>query len=765
MATPVSSLQQHRPSPNPSPRPNVTESRRRDKPQLSCNACRYRKSRCDRTQPCSNCSSRGQPCIYPANHGPNGLPSKPSPSAGAHERLIQLERLVMSLMPTPTAKPKQNLLAPGPDSGPDIEIAPLVSTQTDTALDGRSDCGSLRVSASELHYVGGDHWAAILDSIADIKDHFEREEQMILTETPDNLLEESRDVPHMSRRPPHALLLYGYHGVFSRADILTALPPKGAVDRYISHYFNRLDLSPSLVHGPTFLQEYEAFWADPSATPIMWLALLFSMMCLAVRASDAAEAGNEVEHKSFQTELYREKLVQCLQLGEYTKGGPYVLETMIQYVYIEFGIRADADQDVWALLGLTLSLAMRMGYHRDPSHFPGIAPLQAEMRRRIWAMVLQGDVLISGQMGMPRLLGDWRCDTAEPRNLNDDDLTDSTVELPPSRPETEYTTSLNVIAKRRMLVALGKISDLTAAIRPRIYTEVMRADAMLNDAAASIPPPLQPKPMTASITDSPQLIMARLFLNHMFHKGQIMLHRRFLHADPPPDVGVEVEDPFAYSRKVCLDASLRSLQIQHVLDEETIPGGQLHVMRWRITSIMNHHFLTATMILCSLLHRGRTMGREEEITKALRRTRAIWIRGSLNSKEAKKAAQTVGIVLARATGDGRRHDSTSGQEDGRGGWQAAGSATRNPRTLRSHSTTDGTNDMTGHEDFDGERLLQLAMGCFEPHSGLAVTPDQLGSRFSFSSVNDAASTTQPDTGAAAVVEEWAMRNGPGMSWL
>lgn len=165
--------------------------------------------------------------------------------------------------------------------------------------------------------------------------------------------------------------------------------------------------------------------------------------------------------------------MQSLILGEYTKSAPYVLETMIHYVYIEFAIRADADKDIWFLLALEVNLAMRMGYHPDFSHFPGISPLKSEMRRRLWATVLQGDILISSQMGMPRMISGWQCDTAEPRNLNDTDLDQDTSELPPPRPETEITTALGTIARRRMLTALGTISDLTANVKSCNYAEVM----------------------------------------------------------------------------------------------------------------------------------------------------------------------------------------------------------------------------------------------------------------------------------------------------
>ncbi|KAK6209808.1 fungal specific transcription factor [Colletotrichum tabaci] len=508
----------------------------------------------------------------------------------------------------------------------------------------------MRFSASEHHYVGGDHWAAIMDSIADLKDHFDREERLKLAESPIQPVGfhgdgcEDRDAQPGRRR---ALLLYGCRQATSKAEVLAALPPKPAVDRYIARYFNRLDLvASSSVHGPTFLKQYEAFWADPDGIPIMWVGLLYSMICLAVIASDPPTDILEHQQQRLQIDLYREKLVQCLMMGEYTLGGELALETFMNYVYVEFRIHDDAEKDVWFLLGLEVNLAKRMGYHRDPKHFPGITPLQAEMRRRVWATVLLGDVLISGQMGMPRMVRDGEFDTAEPLNLNDEDFREDMPVLPEPRPETELTTTLGVIARRRILIALGTISDLTASLNSCSYAEIMRLDEILNKAGKSIPPPLRAKSMAASVTDSPQTIMARLFLSHMFYKGKIMLHRRVLFARSMSPTC----DTLAYSRSACLEASLATLKIQQVLDEETCPGGQLHMMHWRVGSIMNHHFLTATMILCSLVHRKQDFGRGGEIMSALRTARSIWMRKGDSSREAKKAGEAVSIVLAQAGG-------------------------------------------------------------------------------------------------------------------
>ena len=283
-----------------------------------------------------------------------------------HNRLVQLERLVSSLMPGSMEEQLPGAaheVSASPRMGASVS-APDVS-KSGTPQDERSEAGSMRISHSELRYVSGEHWAAIMESIADLKQHFDGEDQLRLLSSPDQSNEDDSHADSDFKAGSHAMLLYGCEPPSSRTEIFDALPPKNAIDRYMARYFNLQDLVSCSVHGPTFLTEYERFWDNPSSVSIVWVGLLFSMICLAVLTLESAGA----EQQSLQIGLYRKKIVQCLLLGEYTKAGPYALEALIHYVYVEFAIRADADKDIWFLLGLEVNLAMRMGYHRDPSHF------------------------------------------------------------------------------------------------------------------------------------------------------------------------------------------------------------------------------------------------------------------------------------------------------------------------------------------------------------------------------------------------------------
>lgn len=154
-------------------------------PALAASNTNDRRLRCDRQHPCSGCISRGVACVYPERAQPSSTAAHLPKPAAMYDRIVQLERLVKSIVPDPKSGSAQTL-----DSASDLAsrfaslagssgagVAPSMSTLSiadpPKPLDVRSEYGSIRVSPSELRYVGGDHWAAILDNIADLKDHFD----------------------------------------------------------------------------------------------------------------------------------------------------------------------------------------------------------------------------------------------------------------------------------------------------------------------------------------------------------------------------------------------------------------------------------------------------------------------------------------------------------------------------------------------------------------------------------------------------------------
>jgi hypothetical protein len=92
----------------------------------------------------------------------------------------------------------------------------------------------------------------------------------------------------------------------------------------------------------------------------MWVGLLFALAAIATNFRDldalTARYGPHVDYESLGAS-YREKTVQCLILGQYTRCGPYVIETLLHYCAAEFMRRRDVNNEAWIILSTTVHLA------------------------------------------------------------------------------------------------------------------------------------------------------------------------------------------------------------------------------------------------------------------------------------------------------------------------------------------------------------------------------------------------------------------------
>ncbi|OBT97872.2 hypothetical protein VE01_03930 [Pseudogymnoascus verrucosus] len=489
------------------------------------------------------------------------------------------------------------------------------------------------------NYVGSSHWAAVLNSISELKGNVEEEDIRSIETHPQN--------PDSSSSPG---LLYGCQRA-TKAEILSRIPPRRAADRLVSRYLT-LDIPSGIFHRGQFLTEYDNFWKDPSGTPIMWICLLFTILCLGeLHQHSQTPTSNTPQIPTFDSSptssmnVFREKIVQCLMLGKYTKGGPYVIESLIQYSMIEHFLRRDAQFEIWILLGMLIPIALRMGLHRDPKHFGEIPVFAGEMRRRVWATIFQIDVGFSALAGLPRMIKPQQCDTEEPRNLLDSDFDEKTLELPKSRPESESTPVLFLLAKNRIISVGGLISDLAHDIRPYPYTELMRFEELLQNTRDSLPESLRWQPLSQSITESPQTIMQRVYLDMFFYKMQIILYKRYLSASM-------TQPQYTHAREVCLDSAIKILEYQHLVDEETQLDGRLSSIGWTYSLILNNNFMLAASVLCFYIKQYSGYDKDiideetfQKIQALLRKSHDIWLRSSSVSNEAQKAVKSLGIIL------------------------------------------------------------------------------------------------------------------------
>ncbi|KAI8674091.1 Fungal-trans domain-containing protein [Fusarium keratoplasticum] len=625
---------------------------------LSCSSCRQRKLKCNRDEPCSNCVTRNVSCVYPP------WPRGRAPVAQRRDavqvnqqldaRVRQLEQLLGNIVSQmPSERRAANSQTSGDFAGSEDTLPSGTSSQHLTS--GSSPSGELEVkpgrmvsSNTEMIYVSGSHWTAICTEVEKIREHLDRGEATARVDDQD---QSQSDGP---------MLLEGVGQISNIETIMADIPPKDAVDRLVSRYFNSTEPSTIVFHAPTFEKEYKQFWLDPKGASLQWVAILFGVMemgtFLYMRVQD--DLPGDLGNPKDLMELFHRRSTECLLLSKYsTAPGIYSLEALLFNIQGEFIRRRDAHLGVWILGGVAIRLAMRMGYHRDPDKHSRITPFQGEMRRRTWALVLQLDILTSCQLGLPCLIQEHQCDTRPPSNLLDDDFGPHSAQLPPPRPETQMTPVLYTITKVKLSSIFRTIFNQVSLGRTEAYDEIMALDQRLHSAQRAMPPKFHMANPEDSITVAPYILIRRYNMELLFQKSRCMLHRHHM--------AKAYQDPaYNYSRTSCVEAAMALLTHQANISKEIQVGGRLYRDRWFVSSLERHDFSLASMIICLELssrsneqsnppapddQQGFLKFSREAMVEALESSRRFWEAFKVGSNEARQAFDMLSVMLDKVS--------------------------------------------------------------------------------------------------------------------
>ncbi|GME36962.1 hypothetical protein GTA08_BOTSDO09946 [Neofusicoccum parvum] len=367
----------------------------RVRPQLSCIPCRQGKLKCNRQHPaCDQCVKRSREAQ--CNYVPPPPKDRTRKAKDMRGRIRHLESLVVDLMNgkdpralslNPADPQSSSRRLPTPDQpSPEHHAASdgpkTHSSSGDDDLSFPSAFGALKISDEETMYMGGSHWMAVLNDIKEVKSFLEfEEEEEQESEKPDS--EVDTELPH------RYTLIVGSPKPLSKRELLQNLPPKAEVDKLVNVYLRGGDPTSIMFHEPTFRAEYERFWQNPSASPVIWIALIYGILCLAtifaLRLPPSGPTPPSPEAVLKQAARFHNLCASAAVLGDFSRPKPYSLETVMLYAaaeYLSGTGGGGSPTDVWHIFGTVIRIALRMGYHRDPSHY-GISPFHGEMRRRI----------------------------------------------------------------------------------------------------------------------------------------------------------------------------------------------------------------------------------------------------------------------------------------------------------------------------------------------------------------------------------------------
>ncbi|RYP45573.1 hypothetical protein DL768_008122 [Monosporascus sp. mg162] len=252
------------------------------------------------------------------------------------------------------------------------------------------------------------------------------------------------------------------------------LPTKGIADQLLATYLRTFEPLYRIVHVPTLKLEYDRFWEDPKA--VNTLVILEIQLCLAIGAcffddkftlrTSALQWIHEAKMWSARSEQSRLSIcgLQILCLLQVARQCTDALH----------------EDLTWISAGSLYQTAICMGLQVDPSKLPKMSLFDTEIRRRLWATIVELLLQSSLDSGGPLLLTSEDFSCKPPTNLNDSQLvSDRTIDHVPQATDTFTDTSLQITLRQSLLVRLQISKQANNANSQSTYEEVLRLHSEL----------------------------------------------------------------------------------------------------------------------------------------------------------------------------------------------------------------------------------------------------------------------------------------------
>ena len=239
--------------------------------------------------------------------------------------------------------------------------------------------------------------------------------------------------------PTQRLLLSDFNALVLSRDIS---------DELVNAYFRTFESIYRVLHEPTFYREYLRYWLDPAVASQTFVATL--LLVMAIGSVFYQDESHELSVRNMAKQWVH--VTQSWLNGPFEKSrlnlGCLQVHCLLLLARQVCAVGADL---VWISDGTLIRTAMQMGLHRDPKFFPKIPVLEAELRRRLWATILELDIQSALDSGMPPLISFDDFDCEPPANINDSDIDENTKAIPKPKPPQVFTQcSMQILLSRSL---------------------------------------------------------------------------------------------------------------------------------------------------------------------------------------------------------------------------------------------------------------------------------------------------------------------------
>jgi hypothetical protein len=329
----------------------------------------------------------------------------------------------------------------------------------------------------------GMHLSPEQESVRPLVESFARLDQLVQSER------ESR------ARPCLSLLSWPQSAMMGTAR--DVLPPRTICDVLLDTYVNTFESVLRILHVPSFLRDYECFWDNSNARSIDadWAFACKLLAAIAIGScicpsqdpqSDAERApGASLQEQASDWIAHsRQWLARRMLAGSRANLDMAQILCLLALARHTQHHHATSTGATWLPEDHDLTrIAIHMGLHREPRiHCPDMSIQEAEIRRRLWATMLELSLQQCLDGGLPAPLAPESYDCEPPSSITDEDL-----ELGVKSPKCSSLTPSTVLMllARTQQLRLRSLQLVNAPGASKAYEDSHRSAAELNVACCA----------------------------------------------------------------------------------------------------------------------------------------------------------------------------------------------------------------------------------------------------------------------------------------
>lgn len=322
------------------------------------------------------------------------------------------------------------------------------------------------------------------------------------------------------------------------ATLISLLPSKALVEELVEIYITYIESTLRVIHIPSFQRQLSEMWAHID-TPDMVSAAFVAQLLLILASSVGFLEAERLPQTAQQTVVPHSRVVDWIRYADKWLENAKIKRpdlTVLQLhclLVIAKNHQGLNRSKAWLATGTIVKLAMLAGYHRDPDRMVKISPFNKEMRRRIWATIVELDVQVALDRGMPPTLRPSDFDTLPPLNINDDAISEGIAELPRSQPLHELTdTTYQCVLAQSLPLRLKICALMNSPVISCSYVDIQRLDWELRRFQSSLPS--WPTASDSTVANA-KSIFCKAVLETKLDQALLALHTPFAveaHDDP-----------------------------------------------------------------------------------------------------------------------------------------------------------------------------------------------------------------------------------------